>query len=104
MAFPVPQALPPRGEVNDGSLAERRPQALRPVNSIASAPTPETQPEQTSPSLEGSIEPQKIVKLKAAPPVSTPSAKQADDENPTDPRPPAGAGKTAARPSLKRIK
>jgi stringent starvation protein B len=98
MAFPVPQAVPPRGEVKESPAAERRLQGLRPVSTSA----PETQPqaEQANPLLQPSIEPAKIVKLKSAP---TPS-KRPDHEDPTEPTPPAGAGKSPSRPSLTRIK
>jgi stringent starvation protein B len=103
MAFPVPQAVPPRGEVKESPVAERRPQALRPVNSPVSAPSPGTQPEQANPLLQPSIDPQKVVKLKAAPPATQPDRK-VDDEDPTEPTSPAGASKSASRPSLTRIK
>jgi stringent starvation protein B len=97
MAFPVPQSVPPRGEVKESPAAERRPQGLRPVNT----PIPAPEVEQTNPLLQSSIELPKIVKLKAAPePV-----KKADDEDPTEPTPPpAGASKTVSRPSLTRVK
>jgi stringent starvation protein B len=96
MAFPVPQTVPPRGEVKDSPAAERRQQGLRPVN----APAPEAAaPEPSNPLLQSSMDPVKIVKLKAAPP----SAKKPDDD-PNEPTPPPGAGKSAPRPSLTRIK
>jgi stringent starvation protein B len=100
MAFPVPQAVPPRGEVKESPAAERRLQGLRPV----SAPAPEAQAEQANPLLQSSIDPPKIVKLKAAPPAAQP-AKKVDDEDPTEPTPPPSApSKTPSRPSLTRIK
>jgi stringent starvation protein B len=100
MAFPVPQSVPPRGEVKDSPAVERRLQGLRPV----SAPAPEAQSEQANLLLQSSIDLPKIVKLKAAPPAAQP-VKKVDDEDPTEPTPPpAGAGKSAPRPSLTRIK
>ncbi len=98
MAFPVPQAVPPRGEVKE-SAAVSRPQGLRQVT--ASAREPEAHvPEASNPLLQSSIEPAKIVQLKSTPAPSKP----ASQDEPTEPTPPAGAGKTLGRPSLTRIK
>jgi stringent starvation protein B len=117
MAFPVPQSVPPRGEVKESSPAERR-STLRPVDNTqitsttSTAPTsaPASPAEPSNPLLQSSFEAPKIVKLKAAP---TP-VKTAHDDTPPDsvpPEPPApksspnGAeGKSTSRPSLTRIK
>jgi stringent starvation protein B len=108
MAFPVPQAVPPRGEVKESPQAERR-QGLRQVGMPAPVPAPASVPspapqlavaEPSNPLLQPSMEPAKIVKLKSAPTPSKPSS----DEAPTEPTPPAGAGKTPSRPALTRIK
>jgi stringent starvation protein B len=107
MAFPVPQALQPRGEVKESPAAERRNQGLRPVRS-----TPQPEPEaaempQDNPLLQPSIEPAKIVKLKAASPAKTnapPTTKPDSHPDPADPKPPSGSGSSPNRPSLTRIK
>jgi stringent starvation protein B len=96
MAFPVPQTVPPRGEVKESPPTERRTAGLRPVEA---QPAPIAEP--SNPLLQSSIDPPKIVKLKATP---TP-AKKASDEDPTEPTPPAGGNKVpGARPSLTRVK
>ncbi len=103
MAFPVPQSVQPRGEVKDSAPTERRSQGLRPVTN-ASHTQPEPNAQLASPSLQPAVdtaqEAPKIVKLKAAPaPV-----KNSNDDEPPQPTPPAGAGKSTNRPSLTRIK
>jgi stringent starvation protein B len=106
MAFPVPQAVQPRGEVKESPAAERR-QGLRPVES---SPKPVLEPLaaiEDNPLLQSSIEPIKIVKLKAAAPsavTSSAPAKADSKPDPTDPKPPSGPGSSAPRPSLTRIK
>lgn len=95
MAFPVPQAVPPRGEVKEGAASERRSAGLRPVETQV-APAPES----ANPLLQSSIDPPKIVKLKSAPP----PVKSAGADEPTEPIPPAGSGKSPGRPSLTRVK
>lgn len=119
MAFPVPQAVPPRGEVKENPVSERRPQGLRSVGAAPTTPaladasvsahefTHESQAPtqlQDNPLLQPSMEPAKIVRLKAA---SMPLKKVQDDSS-TEPPPAsptgAGAGKNAPRPSLTRIK
>jgi stringent starvation protein B len=93
MAFPVPQAVPPRGEVQPAP--ERRSQGLR---SVEPAPVPESGNPLLQSSIEPTKEPPKIVKLKPA------AAKPDGGEEPTEPTPPPnGAGK-GVRPSLTRIK
>ncbi len=99
MAFPVPQAVPPRGEVKDIPATERRSVGLRPVEAhLASTPEP------ANPLLQASIDPPKIVKLKAAPA----PLKRAIEEDPTEPTPPdttnPGTGKSPGRPALTRVK
>jgi stringent starvation protein B len=91
MAFPVPQTVPPRGEVKESPRAS----GLRPVDA-----TQAPEPEPSNPLLQSSIDPPKIVKLKSAP---TP-VKPADGEHPTEPTPPTGGGKSPGRPSLTRVK
>ena len=97
MAFPVPQAMQPRGEVKEGAAAEKRSTGLRSVG--------ESVPPTDNPLLQSSIapvlsKPEKIVKLKSAPaPV-----KQNAQEDQTDPTPPTVSGKSASRPALTRIK
>jgi stringent starvation protein B len=77
MAFPVPQSVPPRGEVQPSPQEEKR-SGLRAV--------PEAAPE----------EPTNILLMKATP---------SDDEKPPEPPPTSpGKGKPASRPSLTRIK
>lgn len=112
MAFPVPQAVPPRGEVQENPAAQRSPKGLRPVDSQmaeAAPPQPQASSASLNPLLQSSLdappveakEPVKIVKLKAAP---TP-AKRDSSEDPTEPTPPSsGAGKNTPRPALTRIK
>jgi stringent starvation protein B len=95
MAFPVPQSVPPRGEVNESAAAERRSAGLRPVPVQAPVPSLESI---SSASMQ--LDPSKIVKLKAAPTVTKPTS----EEDPSQPTPPAGAGKSAGRPSLTRVK
>jgi stringent starvation protein B len=95
MAFPVPQTVPPRGEVKESPAAERRSSGLRPVDSPS-----EPASESSSNALQPATEPAKIVKLKAAP---TPVKSTGDDPSP-EPTPPAGAGKSTPRPSLTRVK
>ncbi|TAG28249.1 MAG: ClpXP protease specificity-enhancing factor [Burkholderiales bacterium] len=92
MAFPVPQTVPPRGEVKESPAAERRSSGLRPVEASTEA-APES-------GVQATAEPAKIVKLKAAPP---PAKKTSDDPSP-EPTPPSGAGKSTSRPSLTRVK
>jgi stringent starvation protein B len=108
MAFPVPQAVPPRGEVKESPAAERRLQGLRPVKTPAPAPAAtesESEVEQAHSLLQSSFEPAKIVKLKAAPPVAVKSDQKSDADDPTEPTPPSvSPNKTASRPSLTRIK
>lgn len=102
MAFPVPQSVPPQGEVKSGLPTERRPQGLRPVAAPtpASAATEDAAFAPDNPLLQSSLEPTKIVQLKSTPaPMKKPGG-----EPPTDPMPPAGAGKGTIRPSLTRIK
>jgi stringent starvation protein B len=101
MAFPVPQSVPPRGEVKESPAAERRSPGLRTVSN-AGAPAAElAASEQSNPLLQSSIESVKIVSLKSAPA----PAKKADTEDPTEPTPPpASAGKSSVRPALTRIK
>jgi stringent starvation protein B len=77
MAFPVPQSVLPRGDVQPTAQEEKR-TALRAV--------PEAAPE----------EPTNILLMKSTPTV--------DDKPPEPPRPTPGAGKSATRPSLTRIK
>lgn len=107
MAFPVPQSVPPRGEVKESPQAERRQQGLRQVGGSEAAPD-EPAPYLDNPLLQSSapawVEPTKIVKLKSAPePI-----KKGGDDDPTEPTPPANNSasttKGAARPSLTRIK
>ncbi len=100
MAFPVPQAVPPRGEVNDSPATERRSVGLRPVEAA-----PAATPEAANPLPQASIDPPKIVKLKAAPS----SVKKTIEEDPTEPTPPPsttnnGSRKSPGRPSLTRVK
>lgn len=105
MAFPVPQATQPRGEVKESPAAERRPTGLRAVS--------ESMPLAGNPLLQSSIEPvalkpEKIVKLKSAPA----AAKQDKNDDPIEPTSPLdsgpvtglGARKTTSRPALTRIK
>jgi stringent starvation protein B len=97
MAFPVPQAVPPRGEVKESPAFERRSAGLRSVS--------ESTPQAGKVLLESSLEPvavkpASIVKLKSAPA----SIKQTTQPDPNEPKPPAGAGKSASRPSLTVIK
>jgi stringent starvation protein B len=101
MAFPVPQAVPVRGEVKESPAAERRQQGLR---SVQDAPKP-TAPvqEQGNPLLQSSIDAPKIVTLKAASPATQQAQAPQVPHDPNDPKPPSGAG-AAQRPSLKRIK
>jgi stringent starvation protein B len=112
MAFPVPQSLPPRGEVKESLTTERqseRRSGLRPVDPpVASSQASASETEHSNPLLQSSIdtpkEAPKIVKLKAAPaPVKNDS-----DNDSTEPTPPAapsgGAGKSTGRPALTRIK
>ncbi|MBS7807992.1 ClpXP protease specificity-enhancing factor [Variovorax sp. PCZ-1] len=103
MAFPVPQTVPPRGEVKDSPAAERR-SSLRPVSlpgTASQAAAPEPSNPLLQPSIEPAKEPAKIVKLKAAPE----SVKKVREDDPTEPTPPpAGAGKSVGRPSLTRVK
>jgi stringent starvation protein B len=95
MAFPVPQAIPPRGEVKETPATERRSSGLRPIE------TPVSPSLQAGKYLQQSTkDAHKIVKLKAAP---TPAKKNTDDD-PTEPIPPPGSSKTTNRPSLTRIK
>jgi stringent starvation protein B len=115
MAFPVPQAVPPRGEVQEAAPAERPSKGLRPVDTRSgdAAATPPRAQATPNPLLQSSIEvaqtavkePVKLVKLKAAP---TPSKESlADDDTQPTPPPsgaPAGAGKNTPRPALTRIK
>jgi stringent starvation protein B len=108
MAFPAPQSLLPRGESKDSPAAPPRSQGLRPVKSPSPDPAPapwtESLLEPSNPLLQSSIEPSKIVKLKAASPASR-TIKKPNDEDPTEPTPPsAGASKNATRPALTRIK
>lgn len=111
MAFPVPQAVQPRGEVKESPAAERRQPGLRPVQD---APKPNIESvaseQQANPLLQSSVESAKdasnvvkprIVKLEAAAPVSSKAGGKPD---PNDPKPPSGAGSGAQRPSLTRIK
>lgn len=112
MAFPVPQAVLPRGEVKEAAPAPRSPKGLYPVDTHkAEAAPPQTEASPTSPNplLQSSLdvspaevkESVKIVKLQAAP---TP-AKRDSGEDPTEPTPPSsGAGKGTPRPALTRIK
>jgi stringent starvation protein B len=107
MAFPVPQSVPPRGEVKESPAAERRHQGLRPVES-SQKPVPTSQlPSEANPLLQSSFEPTKVVKLKktASPAVTSSATKNTDEEpDPTDPKPPTGAAISSNRPSLTRIK
>lgn len=96
MAFPVPQAVPARGEVKEAPTAERRSQGLHAVSESSSTPAHEP----SNPLLQSSFEPVKIVKLKAAPA----SAKSSGDQDSVKPTPPAGARKSPGKPSLTRIK
>lgn len=103
MAFPVPQSVLPQGEVKPSAPNERRPQGLRPVG--ATTPVPENAGLlQSNPLLQPSVDPiresTKIVQLKST---VTPTKKSGDDQ-PTDPPPPIGSGKSPNRPSLTRIK
>ena len=114
MAFPVPQSLPPRGEVKESSPAQRRStlRTVEPAQTTSTAPAsaPASSTEPSNPLLQSSFEAPKIIQLKAAP---TP-VKTTHDDTPTDsapPEPPApksspngGAGKSTSRPSLTRIK
>jgi stringent starvation protein B len=107
MAFPVPQASLPRGEVKESPAAERRHQGLRPVESSPKSVLEPLAAIEDNPLLQSSIEPAKIVKLKAASPsvVSSSAPAKADGKpDPTDPKPPSGAGSSTSRPSLTRIK
>ncbi len=107
MAFPVPQASLPRGEVKESPPAERRNQGLRPVESVPKQVLEPVTPFEANPLLQSSIEPVKIVKLKAASPSAVPasvSVKTDGQPDPTDPKPPSGAGSGSIRPSLTRIK
>lgn len=100
MAFPVPQALQPRGEVKEAPATDRRSTGLRSVS--------ESAPQADNPLLQSSTEsavakPEKIVKLKSAPaPLKQNS--QETQTDPTEPVPPANPGKGAGRPALTRIK
>ncbi len=98
MAFPVPQAMQPRGEVKESPNAERRNQGLRPVQSTLRTESEEVNTPD-NPLLQPSIEPAKIVKLKAA--VYSKSDTKPD---PADPKPPSGPSGSPNRPSLTRIK
>ena len=80
MAFPVPQSLPPRGEVQPSPREEKRSSGLRAV--------PESVPE----------EPSNILLMK-----STPADYDKPPEPPEPPTVPSGA-KSGPRPSLTRIK
>lgn len=100
MAFPVPQAVPPRGEVKGSPATERRSAGLRPVEAQQTPP-----PEPANPLLQAPIDPPKIVKLKAAPA----PLKKNIEEDPTEPTPPPsttnnGSGKSPGRPALTRVK
>jgi stringent starvation protein B len=97
MAFPVPQAVPPRGEVKESPAFERRSAGLRSVS--------ESRPQAGKVMLESSLEPvavkpASIAKLKSAPA----SVKKTTQPDPDEPKPPAGTGKSASRPSLTVIK
>ena len=96
MAFPVPQLVPPRGEVKESPTAERRSAGLRSVSEIAPTADHPLLASSTEPS---SSQPEKIVKLKSAPA----SVKQTSND-PAEPLPPAGSGKTPNRPALTRVK
>ena len=94
MAFPVPQAVQPQGDVVEGKPAERRQPALR---SVAPAPVAEAAPQRgaSSPAAApASAENAKILKLTPA------AAPAAPGDSPPDP----GKGKPSGRPSLTRIK
>lgn len=96
MAFPVPQSVPPRGEVKVSPVSERPRSSLRPVENT---PTP-TSLQPPNPLLQSSIDSPKIVPLKAAPN----PAKAVSEDDPTEPTPPPTPGKSAIRPSLTRVK
>ena len=114
MAFPVPQSVPPRGEVKESSPVQRRStlRTVEPAQTTSTAPAsaPASSTEHSNPLLQSSFEAPKIIKLKAAP---TP-VKTTHDDTPPDsapPEPPApksspngAAGKSTSRPSLTRIK
>ncbi len=97
MAFPVPQLVPPRGEVKESPAAERRASGLRSVSEIA--PTAD-HPQLAFSAEPASSQPEKIVKLKSAPA----AVKQTSSDDPAEPSPPAGPSKTPSRPALTRVK
>ena len=100
MAFPVPQAMMPRGEVKESPTNERRSAGLR---SVSESAAPAAQPLLESSSEHAAPKPEKIVKLKSAPSPVKQSA-DLDCTDPTEPKPPTGTGKSANRPALTRIK
>lgn len=122
MAFPVPQALQPRGEVKESSAAERKSPGLRPVSSVKPSTPSETASKDANPAQEASAsnpllesfvaqEPAKIVRLKSAPePVKKSAATEdaaqphATPASPTPAATPASNSKATPRPSLTRIK
>lgn len=90
MAFPVPQSVPPRGEVQPSPKEDKRISGLRVVDE------PQTTPPRPAPSAEPSRKTSStIVQLKS-------SART--DEPPPDAPPPAPNGGKKDRPSLTRIK
>ena len=100
MAFPVPQALPPRGEVKESPPQPKRSVGLHSVGENPSIDTNAASPEQANPLLQSSSPPAKIVELKATPKPS----KSTGDDAPEVPAPSAPAQKAPTRPSLTRIK
>jgi stringent starvation protein B len=108
MAFPVPQAVPPRGEVLEPEPKNKRSAGL---HSVPAAPTSSTSTEQvavsdaTPEATEASAHPApKVITLK---PNSTASADPASDDHdpPPDAPPPASGNKSkGSRPALTRIK
>jgi stringent starvation protein B len=98
MAFPVPQAMQPRGEVKESPTASRL-KGLHPVEVNTPEPQAATSVE-TNPLLQPTTKAPQIVKLKSAPPASGKAA----EEDPTQPTPPSGAGKRPGRPALTRVK
>ena len=100
MAFPVPQAMPPRGEVQESPPQPKRSKGLHSVIQTPSVGLAAAIPQQANPSLASSSSPTKVVKLKSTPKPS----KSSEVEAPTEPTPPMAPQKAWTRPSLTRIK
>ncbi len=104
MAFPVPQAVPPRGEVLEPEPKGKRPTGLHSVPMPPAEPVSASETEAEGAASAENTDP-KVISLKPSSPAATHAADNNNGTPPPDAPPPSSGNKSkGSRPALTRIK